>query len=55
MAKGKRRGNKQSRAESAGQALGYAIVESAQLMYQENTKNNFLVGLKYIIDQALQL
>ena len=36
---------KKSRAEKAGQQLGNAIVEMANLMYQNNTKTNFFRGL----------
>jgi len=36
---------KMTRAEKAGRLLARAIFEIAQLMYQENTKKNFLKGL----------
>ena len=43
-----------SRARAAGKALGKSIVETAQLMYQENTKKNFIDGLLQEIRPALQ-
>ena len=36
---------KKSRAEKAGERLGGAIIEMANLMYQNNTKTNFYKGL----------
>ena len=36
---------KKSRAEKAGEQLGNAISEMANLMYQNNTKSNFYRGL----------
>jgi len=36
---------KKSRAEKAGEQLGNAIVETVNLMYQNNTKANFYRGL----------
>ena len=40
---------KKSRAEKAGERLGCAIIEMANLMYQENTKSNFYRGLFTIL------
>ncbi len=42
-----------SRGRDAGTSLGKAIVEMAELMYQENTKKNFLDGLYEEIKWAL--
>jgi hypothetical protein len=36
---------KRSRAELAGRAMGRALLEMVNLMYQTNTARNFLVGL----------
>ena len=44
----------QSRAEKSGRKLGLSIVEVAQLMYQNNTKKNFLTGLLAVIKEALR-
>ncbi len=46
---------KRSRAEKAGRLLGRAIIEIAQLMYQENTKKNFLNGLCDILWKVKKL
>lgn len=43
-----------SRAERAGKQMGFAIAEMANLMYQENTKQNFYRGLKFAIDKEIQ-
>jgi hypothetical protein len=40
---------KQSRAELAGEALGWSIVEMIHLMYQNNTAKNFWRGLMNIL------
>ena len=40
---------KMSRAEKAGRALGRAIVEMCNLMYQKNTSRNFIKGLATIM------
>ena len=39
-----------SRAEKAGEQLGNAINEMADLMYQSNTKRNFYKGLKNVLE-----
>jgi len=38
--------SKISRAEQVGRRQGEVIIEQAQLMYNKNTKNNFLKGIK---------
>lgn len=43
---------KRSRAENAGRAIAHAIVETAQLMYQKNTRKNFLKGIAEVIECA---
>lgn len=39
-----------SRDEKAGEQLGDAINEMADLMYQSNTKKNFYKGLKNVLE-----
>jgi len=41
---------KESRAEKAGRKLGEQIVEVSNLMYQKNTKENFLHGAMKTVD-----
>ncbi len=45
---------KETRAGNAGRKLGLSIVEIAQLMYQNNTKKNFLKGILAVIKEALK-
>ena len=40
---------KYSRAELAGKKTGEAIIEMINLMYQNNTANNFLRGLLKVL------
>ena len=44
--------NEKSRAEEAGEQLGKAIIEMANLMYQNNTKRNFFKGLNSVLRES---
>ena len=44
---------KKTRAEKAGVQMGKSICESVNLMYQNNTAINFLVGLQEEINKEL--
>ena len=47
--------SEKSRAEKAGEQLAEAIIETANLMYQRNTKANFYHGLYLALTKELQV
>jgi len=43
---------KMSRAEKAGRARAESIIEDVQMLYNENTKRNYLKGVREVLRKA---
>jgi len=45
---------KMTKAEKAGWSLGISLVKTAQLIYQDKAKNDFLRGIFDVLKEALR-